>query len=305
MYIVLTSLADKLKEVFDELIRYDEVATDLIKVGSKLWNGLISVAYQLLGLSVEDFSGGSGYELIERVSPTFAAVGTLLMILFYLYGLFEESFEDKQFDVWAMVKSIGLLCLGEYLLTNCNKLLCIVLKTCGGLISYFGSRDLLGLKITPDQYISDFEEVALGPGKGLVALLFALVTVLVMMLCAGVIVYVVYFRYIKILMCLPFAPLAISTITGNREVKRTSYAYLRYFCSLALESIVIMLALMLCNAILGGGMPELVKAIEGIGWHVGDLMTLILDCFMLMFTCCLTVGSVKGAEQLALRMIGS
>lgn len=305
MYIVLTSLADKLQEVFDALIPYDEIAAILIGSGAKLWNSLISVAYQLLGLSVEDFSGGSGYGLIERVSPVFAAAGTLLMILFYLYGLFEESFEDKQFDLWTMVKSIGLLCLGEYLLTNCNKLLCIALKTCGGILSYFGTSDLLGLKIMPDQYISDFEEVALGPGKGLVALIFALITALVMMLCAGVIVYVVYFRYIKILMCLPFAPLAISTITGNREVRRTSHAYLRYFCSLALESIVIMLALMLCNAILGGGMPELIGAIEAAGWHLGDLMTLIMDCFMLMFTCCLTVGSVKGGEQLALRMIGS
>jgi len=301
---MVVGLAQTIEDAFDSIMPFDEISAALLNAGINVWNNLLSVAYALLGLNIKDFSGGAGYHLVVKVSPVFATVGTILMLLFYFYGLYNESFEDKQFDVWGMAKSIALLSLGEFLLTNCNKIMSIILKACGGIISTIGGGQIDGLKIHADSYVPDFEAMNFGPGIGFIAVLITLITMLVMLLCSGVIIYVVYFRYIKILICMPFAPLAISTITGNSEVRRTSAAYLRYFCSLALESIVIMLALMFCNVILSGGMPELVTAMESAGWHTGDLTTVILDCFFIMFTCCLTVGSVKGAEQLASRMIG-
>lgn len=302
--VIISGLSQAIQDAFDAIMPFDEISSELMQTGISIWNNLISVAYALLGLKIEEFSGGAGYQLVEKVSPTFATVGTALMLIFYFYGLYNESFEDRQFDVWSMAKSIALLSLGEYMLTSCNKIMSIILQVCAGLITTLGSGKMDGLRIDANRYVPDFAAMNFGPGKGLIAVLITLITMLVMLLCCGVIIYVVYFRYIKILVCMPFAPLAISTLTGTPEIRRTSAAYLRYFCSLALETVVIMLALMLCNVILSGGMPELITAVQQTGHTVGDLSTLVLDCFFVMFTCCLTVGSVKGAEQLTTRMLG-
>lgn len=303
--VLLTSFADKLSEAFDKLMPFDELSEVLLRVGIDFWNAIISVAYVLLGINVEEFAGGEAYHLLQTIMPVFYGVASTLTVLFFFYGFYEESFEDRKNDIWGMARSIGMLIVTVLLVTNSNTVLSGILTICSGIMSLIANKGTAGLQIDSGIYIADFQNLNLGLGLGLIMLLLSLITMLVLLLCAGIIVYVVYFRYIKVLLCMPFAPLALSTLCANREVQRTTYSYVRYFIALASEVIAIMLALILCNAILSGGIPELLQAISTVkGNSSSQISVCIMDCFAIIFTCCLTVGSVKGAEQLMTRIIG-
>lgn len=303
--ILLTSFADKLLEAFDKLMPFDEIAGTLLNVGIGFWNAIINVAYVLLGINVDQFAGGEAYHLIQLVMPIFYGASSTLTLLFFFYGFYEESFEDRKNDVWGMVRNIVILLTTILLVTNSNTVLNGILSIATGIMTLITNKGTAGLQIDPGIYVADFQSLKLDLGLGLIMLLLALITMLVLLLCAGMIVYVVYFRYIKVLLCMPFAPLALSTLCAGREVQRTTYSYVRYFIALASEVIAIMLALLLCNAILSGGIPELIQAISTVNGSINSPISVcILDCFAIIFTCCLTVGSVKGAEQLMIRIVG-
>ena len=102
---------------------------------------------------------------------------------------------------------------------------------------------------------------------------------IVIIICGFFLIYTVYFRFLKILIIVPFGAIALSTISGNRMVSHTATTYARYFLSIVFEAVTMALAIIVCNA-------------------------LIIYLCEMTFTIALTVGTVKGAQGLTSKALG-
>ena len=72
---------------------------------------------------------------------------------------------------------------------------------------------------------------------------------IIVIICGFFMVYTVYFRFLKLLVLVPFGALAFSTTGGNRMVSSTAVSYSKYFLSVLLEAVTMALAIIVCNAL--------------------------------------------------------
>ena len=95
----------------------------------------------------------------------------------------------------------------------------------------------------------------LGFGESLLMMILAVIIALVIIFCGFMLIYTVYFRFLKILVIVPFGALAFSTVSGNRVVSHSAVSYAKYFLSIVLEAVTMALAIIVCNAFLNAGLP--------------------------------------------------
>ena len=127
-------------------------------------------------------------------------------------------------------------------------------------------------------------------------ILTALLSIIII-ICGFFLIYTVYFRFLKLLILVPMGALAFSTLGGNRGVSHTAVSYFKYFLSVVLEAVTMALAIIICNAFINAGLPEFTSN------YADWTKTLIYLCEM-TFTIALTVGSVKGAQNLTSKAFG-
>ena len=73
---------------------------DIFKLGDKIlalleavfgfWNNQISLVFAMLGQSPVSFKGGGPWAVIEGIEPVFVAVGSSLVVLFFVIGFCSE-----------------------------------------------------------------------------------------------------------------------------------------------------------------------------------------------------------------------
>ena len=99
---------------------------DIFKLGDKIlalleavfgfWNNQISLIFDLLGQSPDTFKGGGPWKVIAGIEPIFVAVGSSLVVLFFVIGFCSESIdirEEMRFEV--ILRILIRLGLAEYM----------------------------------------------------------------------------------------------------------------------------------------------------------------------------------------------
>ena len=95
---------------------------DIFKLGDKIlalleavfgfWNNQISLVFAMLGQSPVSFKGGGPWAVIEGIEPVFVAVGSSLVVLFFVIGFCSESIDvkdDMRFEsIFRMLIRLGL-----------------------------------------------------------------------------------------------------------------------------------------------------------------------------------------------------
>ena len=278
---------------------------DIFKLGDKIlalletvfgfWNNQISLIFDLLGQSPDAFKGGGPWNVIAGIEPIFVAVGSSLVVLFFVIGFCSESVdirEEMRFEV--ILRILIRLGLAEYMVANNVTIMKAVFTSVGNLVGLLGAGNRTELKIAEEQ-----AEVIknLGFGESLIMLILAALLSLVVIICGFFLLYTVYFRFLKLLVIVPIGSIAYSTMSGNRVVAHTAVIYSKYFLSVAFEAVTMALAIIVCNAFINAGLPSFT------GDYSDWAKTLIYLCEM-TFTIALTVGSVKGAQNLTSKALG-
>jgi hypothetical protein len=137
----------------------------------------------------------------------------------------------------------------------------------------------------------------LGFGASLIMLILAALLSIIIIICGFFLIYTVYFRFLKILVIVPLGAIAFSTVGGNRNINHTAVTYAKYFLSVVLEAVTMALSILVCNAFISAGLPTFTEN------YADWAQTLIYLCEM-TFTIAMTVGSVKGAQNLTSRALG-
>ncbi len=278
---------------------------DIFKLGDKIlellemvfgfWNNQVNLVFALLGQSPVSFKGGGPWALVEGMEPVFVAVGSSLVVLFFVIGFCSESVdvrEEMRFEV--ILRMLIRLVLAEWLVANNVTIMKAFFQTIGNLVNTLsaGSCTTLAIDSTQAEIIRD-----LGFGEGLIMLILAALLSVIVLICGFFMIYTVYFRFLKIMVIVPMGSIALSTLAGNRNVANTASNYAKYFLSVVFEAVTMALAVMLCNAFISAGLPSFT------GSYSDWAQALIYLCEM-TFTIALTVGSVKGAQSLTSKALG-
>ena len=268
---------------------------DLLEMVFGFWNNQISLVFALLGQSPVSFKSGGPWGVIQNLEPIFVGVGSSLVVLFFVIGFCSESVdvkEDMRFEViLRMLMRIGI---AEWLVANNVTIMKAFFTSAGNLVKLVGAGEMAELTIDSGQ-----AEIIknLGFGSSLVMLILASMLSIVIIVCGFFLIYTVYFRFLKILILVPFGAIAFSTVSGNRMVSHTAVSYAKYFLSIVFEAVTMALAIVVCNALISAGLPSFT------GEYADWTQTLIYLCEM-TFTIALTVGTVKGAQNLTSRALG-
>lgn len=278
---------------------------DIFKLGDKIlsllemvfgfWNNQISLVFSMLGQSPVNFKGGGPWGVIEGIEPIFVAVGSSLVVLFFVIGFCSESVdirEEMRFEV--ILKMLIRVGLAEWFVSNYVTIMKAFFTSIGNLVGLLsaGTTTTLSIDSTQADIIKN-----LGFGESLVMLILAALLSIIVIICGFFIIYTVYFRFLKILIIVPMGAIAFSTMGGNRTVSHTVVTYCKYFLSLVFEAVTMALAIIVCNAFVNAGLPAFT------GSYADWAQTLIYLCEM-TFTVAMTVGSVKGAQALTSKAFG-
>ena len=267
----------------------------LLEMVFGFWNNQVSLVFAMLSQSPVDFKGGDPWAIIEGIEPIFVAVGSSLVVLFFVIGFCSESIdirEEMRFEV--ILRMLIRLGLAEWFFANNVTIMKSFFTAVGNLVGLLSAGSYTTLEIDSTQ--ADIIE-NLGFGESLIMLILAALLSIIIIICGFFMIYNVYFRFLKLLIIVPMGSLAFSTMGGNRAVNHTVAAYCKYFLSVTLEAVTMALAIIVCNAFVNAGLPSFT------GSYSDWAQTLIYLCEM-TFTIALTVGSVKGAQSLTSKAFG-
>ena len=271
------------------------VILDLLKTVVAFWNDKVSLIFELLGQSPTSFKNGGPWKVIENLEPIFVGVGSALVVLFFVIGFCAESVdvkEDMRFE--NILRLLMRLSIAEWLVANNVTIMKAFFTSTGNLISLITKSKNIKLKI-PSETKKIIED--LGFGESLLMMILAVIIALVIIVCGFMLIYTVYFRFLKILVMVPFGAIAFSTTAGNRMVSHTAVTYARYFLSVVLEAVTMALAIIVCNAFLNAGLPEFTS-------DYADWTKALIYMCELTFSVAMTVGAVKGAQSLTSKALG-
>lgn len=95
------------------------VILDLLQTVIDFWNDKVSLVFELLGQSPVSFKDGGPWGVIANLEPIFVAVGSSLVVLFFVIGFCSESIDIKEevrFEtILRMLMRIGI---AEWLVAN-------------------------------------------------------------------------------------------------------------------------------------------------------------------------------------------
>lgn len=278
-----------------DIFKLGDKILDLLNAIFAFWNNQISLVFELLGQSPTAFKGGGPWSIIEGIEPVFVAVGSSLVVLFFVIGFCSESIdirEEMRFEV--ILRILIRLGLAEYMVANNVTIMKAFFTSVGNLVGLLTEGDRTTLKIAKEQadIIKD-----LGFGESLIMLILAALLSIIVLICGFFLIYTVYFRFLKLMVIVPIGSIAFSTMSGNRMVAHTAVTYAKYFLSVTFEAVTMALAIIVCNAFINAGLPAFT------GDYADWAKTLIYLCEM-TFSIILAVGSVKGAQSLTCMVLG-
>lgn len=272
-----------------------EAILALLEIVFGFWNSQVSLVFELLGQSPTSFKDGGPWSLVEGVEPLFVGIGSALVVLFFVIGFCSESVdirEEMRFEV--ILRMLIRVAISQWMVSYNVTIMKALFTSCGNLVGLLGANQSVELAIDPEQaeVIKD-----LGFGTSIVFLILAVFLSLIVIICGFFLLYNVYFRFLKIMVIVPFGAIASSTLAGNRGISNTFVSYMKYFISVVFEAVTMALAILLCNQFISAGLPAFTGDYE-------DWAKTLIYLGEMTFTVALTVGTVKGAQNLTSRALG-
>lgn len=277
------------------MFKLGEAILALLEIVFGFWNSQVSLVFELLGQSPTGFKGGGPWRIVENVEPLFVGVGSALVVLFFVIGFCSESIdirEEMRFEV--ILRMFIRIAVAQWMVSYNVTIMKALFTSCGNLIGLLGTNQNVALAIEPSQ-----AEVIKGMGFGtsIVFLILAVFLSLIVIICGFFLLYNVYFRFFKIMVIVPFGAIAGSTLAGNRGISNTFISYMKYFISVVFEAVTMALAILLCNQFISSGLPAFTGEYE-------DWAKTLIYLGEMTFTVALTVGTVKGAQNLTSHALG-
>ena len=135
---------------------------DIFKLGDKIlalleavfgfWNNQISLVFAMLGQSPVSFKGGGPWAVIEGIEPVFVAVGSSLVVLFFVIGFCSESIDVKdEMRFESILRMLIRLGLAEWFVANNVTIMKAFFTSIGNLVGLISAGTTTQLAIDSTQ----------------------------------------------------------------------------------------------------------------------------------------------------------
>lgn len=266
-----------------------------LKFAFNVWNTMMKSVYALLTESPSEFKNGEVWKAVKQVNPYFVTVGTLLVSLFFVIGLFKEQVDlRRELNLEGAIKLFARLSIAEWLLVNTFYIIDAVFGAATWLIKKILTGGVTKMTLSKSEW-KFFESIDLL--EFLVFAFFGVICFLAIIILALVMMYTVYSRFFKVYMSAPFSALAVCGIAGS-GLGYVAKANISNMITYALEGVAIALGLVVCNKFIGSGLD--------LGLKVGDsdMLKGMVILTEKTFSVALMVGMTKGAESLVRKNLG-
>lgn len=269
-----------------------------------IYNMFVGQAVGMLGQDPAAWNT-TAWTFVEGANDVFLGVAAVLVVIFFLMGFCADSIDIHQdMRLEQILRMFIKLSIAELFVVNSLTIVKKMFSLGSGLVQQLSGSDLT-FEYAVAEEVSAILSDPLGNGitgwDGGVGLILLLILSVVFMLlvtgCAFLILYEAFVRFFKILMLVPYGTLANSTLAGNKTLTHSAVSFWKYALETILSAVTMYMALALSASVLSSGTLSLTAGWSGgfyvLGWMLEST-----------FTCMLTLGTVKGAEQLTQKALG-
>lgn len=260
----------------------------LIHLGCAIWNWcmkLVAIQFQMNPTSIAE--GAPWADIVNEIYPICLSTGATLVGIFGMIAFCRESVDLRQ----AFTGEKGIYIFVKLLASNY-----LLVSALAWLPAFFEMAS--GLTVA-DFEAMEFDATEIGNDSGgifalteLSTWLFSLIFAIAAAVCGFVIIATIYRRVFDLLMLIPMAPIALSTISGGSGVSRSAGAWFRTFLATNFQIVVMGLALRIGCKVIGNGTILTSQA---------EIDFNFIHIFEMVFCMVLLVGFVKGSEALLRR----
>ena len=281
-----------------------DVGEWFLQTGYTLWknSGKLTLNYVKISPMAQSGAWGTVTGSVYQMS---LAIAASLAVLFFVMGWLRESIDIRNnFTLENMFRFFVRYAITASLIVNSLALVTGICECATAVTSQISinmeSKDVENVFETVRDQLEDDEDADGGTwiGMGLAGMLGGFFGGAVIMVCGVSLVLSVLSRLFRLLLCVPFAPVAFAGFAGGHEFAQTGIAWLRTFIGYALEAVVIALAISISYGMFTDANMFAAGAKSG---SIVSLLLLICGYCMPMVTAC---ACVKGAEMTVRRCLG-
>lgn len=263
----------------------------------KVWNEKLQEIWALLTTSPQSFKGGAIWNVIVSINGALKAIGTALLVLFFLVGVVKTagSISEVKRPEHAL-KLFVRFAIAKGVITYGLDLMIAIFKIVQGVISTSMHTAGLG-SITavtlPTQITTAVNGLTFFQSIPVWAV--SLIGCLVVIVLAFVMIMSVYGRFFKIYLYTAIAPIPLSTFAGE-PTSHIGKSFLKSYAAVCLEGAIIVLGCVIFS-IFTANPPEIdtsASATTMVWSYLGELI----------FNLLVLTGTVKMADRVVREMFG-
>ncbi len=263
----------------------------------RMWNEKLAEIWTLLTQSPQAFKGGTIWNVIVSINGALKAVGTALLVLFFLVGVVKTagSITEVKRPEHAL-KLFVRFAIAKGVITYGLDLMIAIFKIVQGVISTsmhtagLGSAQPVTL---PTEIVNAVNGLTFFQSIPVWAV--SLIGCLVVIVLAFIMVMSVYGRFFKIYLYTAIAPIPLSTFAGE-PTSHIGKTFLKSYAAVCLEGAIIVLGCIIFSVFATS--PPVVDsdaaAVNQVWSYVGELI----------FNMIVLVGTVKMADRVVKEMMG-
>lgn len=261
---------------------------NLINPANQIWNGCMTWVKVMLGATPMHLADGNIWDkVIAELYPIFATIGSSLLMTFLFVGFLKEIMDFRKNITLELLVTYGIrIIVANILLLNVVPLAQRFFWSASQL-AYTTFNDFSYTFVTPDNpQIGEF----------LSYFVVGIAYIIAAFVCGFSIVFTLYKRYLNLYLMVLMAPVALSSMAGDRGISQTAAAWFKNFLAATFEIVVISLALVISGWMLSAGLVVFSGMASGLAAWMMQLLEGLLNMVI-------TAGAVKGAEGLLKKVL--
>ena len=311
-----------------------KAGNSMMKMAVSFWGMCCDVAVKYLKISPK---GTNAFTTVSgTIFSVFLAVAASLVVLFFLLGWLNETIDiNKSFTLENMFRFFVRFAIASSLIVNSFWLVYGIMDCSVALVNAVGvdtsqmTAGALSTDVTVDtggmtkKQKKKAKEAAKKASEeygyfgsiynsldsdkdteafdwfsdGLICFFGGLIGGLTILVCGVQLVVTVMQRLFKMLLCIPFAPVALSTYAGGERFSATARAWIRTFIGYGLEAVTMVLAIAISFGLFRDA--SLFSSVGG--GTATDVILSIMGMVLPMITAC---ACIKGADTIVRRCLG-
>lgn len=265
----------------------------ILKWAIELWNGVINGGVDVLTQSPQNLSPGI-WTLMQGFNGILKGTGYGLLVLFFLIALFKNTTNLKDFTLQGVfghfMRFAGAKLAIDYSMEFIGAIISIVLNIVG-IFDASGSMIVEGVPLEIERYANSLSIFDVG-AQSAVSIL-SIIAAIVAMICAILFAVCIYGRVFRIYIHIALAPIGLAPLGGD-STPNPGKKFITSFISVCLEAAVIVLAVVICKALMAGPVVDLIgqTATEDVITILGNYVFKCCFCMVLVVTTTFTANRI-------------